>query len=501
MRWRHTGWIDYQASQVPDKTAIADLSTGLRRTYGEIADRVARLAGHLTELGIERGDRVAVLSHNNPNVFELLYACASVGAILVPMNWRLSVHELCAIADDFDPAAVFFDEENRNAVQALLKNRAMPVVRWGGDADAYEVALAASTPRAALTTLDENEPWLIIYTSGTTGLPKGAVHTFRSVRANIENSAFAGHVDSSSVVLSVLPTFHVAGLHLYANAALMHGGSVLMTRGFDAAQTLQLFADDERAITHFCGVPAMFQFMSALPEFDEIQLRPITVSVGGSPVPAAMIRKWSRSGVRMSPVYGATEAGSTLLTMPVNADSAKGVGIPAIHAEASVRTASGEPTEQGEVGELWLRGPMTMLGYWGRPEETEKAITPDGWFRTGDAARCDENGIYHIVDRWKDMYISGGENVYPAEIENVLYQHPDIVLASVIGVDNEKWGEVGHAFVVCAAGRAIDPDELRSWCRERLAPFKVPASFSFRKDLPRNATGKILKSELRSGVA
>ena len=496
-------WLEFQASRVPDKAALRDLSTGQTTTYAELVERTSRLAGHLEAIGIRKGDRVAVLAQNNPRVFEILYACARVGAIMVPMNWRLSPHELKAIMEDFSPKLLVHDGANDALAQELAGGQTLVSrLSWGeGPEGRYEQAVASAPATAWRQDLTEDDDWVIVYTSGTTGLPKGAVHTFRSVRANIENSAYAGDVSSESVGLTVLPTFHVAGLHLYANALLMHGGTALIMQSFDVAETLRLFQDRKTGVTHFCGVPANFQFMATQPGFAEAEFLPVNATVGGSPVPRALVDLWKERGVNVMSIYGVTEAGSSLLAMPPRgSDGKSAVGVPAMHAEASVRDADGSPLPAGSIGELWLRGPMLMRGYWNKPEESAAAIRPDGWLRTGDAASFDAAGIFHIVDRWKDMYISGGENVYPAEVENVIYQHPAVVLVSVIGVPDGKWGEVGKAFVVVNAD-ACTSDELRSWCRQRLAAFKVPASFEFLSDMPRNATGKIMKNELKKLAA
>jgi fatty-acyl-CoA synthase len=227
--------------------------------------------------------------------------------------------------------------------------------------------------------------------------------------------------------------------------------------------------------------------------------RPFLAAVGGSPVPGPLVGFWSSRGIPVMSVFGITEAGSTVITMPpdVVPSAATAVGVPVLHAECDIRDLSGQPLPTGEVGELWVRGPMLASGYWGRPEVTREAITADGWLRTGDAALRDADGLVHIVDRWKDMYISGGENVYPAEIENVLYQHPAVAQAAVVGVPDPRWGEAGVAFVVRADGTSCDEDELKGWCRERLAAYKVPARIRFVTEMPRNATGKILKTALR----
>ncbi|MBH0779827.1 class I adenylate-forming enzyme family protein [Nocardia bovistercoris] len=490
-------WIEYQARRTPGKIALEELATGIRRSYAEFYDRIARLTTWLLDHGIRRGDRVAVLAHNSADNFEILYACAAAGAIMVPLNWRLTPHELAAIIADCTPVLLCHDADNAATARALLTDRPMATLHWGCDPDTYEVAIRDSTPGAPREDFDDDTPWIIIYTSGTTGRPKGAVHTFRSTLANIDNSALTAAIGPDSVVLTVLPTFHVAGLHLYATPALTHGGTVLLMKTFDAAETLRLFTDHRLGVTHFCGVPTMFQFMSALPEFADVDLRPVHVAVGGSPVPPAMITTWRGRGIAMMPVYGATEAGSTLLFMPPRANPGAGVGVPVLHARASIRDADGNEVTAGTTGELWIRGPMTMARYWDKPKQTAAALTLDGWLRTGDAALVDANGIFHIVDRWKDMYISGGENVYPAEVENVLYRHPEIVLAAVIGTPHPHWGEVGAAYIVRTTDSTLTGERIRTWCRERLAAFKIPAHIHFRDDLPRNATGKIMKNQLR----
>lgn len=497
------GWIQYQALRVPDRTALHDKATGRKFTYRELAERVRGLAEYFRSSGLEPGDRVAILSHNSTNVFEILYACAVAHLVAVPLNWRLSEHELRVLIDDCTPGAMLFDDNFAARGRELTAHGNIPVsLTWGGEANTYETAVAGPQPSevadAPVATAGQDVPLVIIYTSGTTGTPKGVVHTIGSVAANVENSAFAGDISSSSVSLTVLPTFHVAGLHLFANAALMHGGTAIVMSTFDAEETLDALSDPTLGITHFCGVPAHFQIMSTLPPFESAHLDGLVTAVGGSPVPSSLLAQWSGKGANMMSVYGITEAGSTVLAMSDGnrTTSATAVGIPTIHAKCSVRGPDGVAVERGEVGELWIEGPMLALEYWGRPESTAETIV-DGWLRTGDAAMVDEGGFVHIVDRWKDMFISGGENVYPAEIENALYQHPDVILASVLGTPHERWGEAGVAFVVLSEHSGATKNDLAQWCRTRLASYKIPHRFEFVGDLPRNATGKILKNELR----
>lgn len=497
------GWIAYHALRTPHRTALIDLATERSFDYRQLEDRVSRLASALRSSGLKAGDRLAILSYNSTNVFEIFHACCAIGVIAVPLNWRLSDRELRGLVNDCSPAGIMSDSSLADRAAMLAEHGSMGFsLVWGTPADDdYESAIAGA-PR--LTDSHESTsatPLVIIYTSGTTGEPKGVVHTIGSVIANMQNSAFAGEISSDSVCLTVLPTFHVAGLHLFPNAAIMHGGTVVVLPVFEPEQTLTALSSTELGVTHFCGVPAIFQFMSKSPAFDTADFADVLCAVGGAPVPDALLRQWSSRGVRMMSVYGITEAGSTVLAMPPRAvpDEATAVGIPAVHAECAIRSSDGHDLPAGDVGELWIRGPMLAAGYWERSADTAAAIV-DGWLKSGDAAKIDDDGFVHIVDRWKDMYISGGENVYPAEIENVLYQHADVVLASVIGVDHERWGESGVAFMVLSEGATCTPDELRQWCRDRLAGYKVPTEFRIVEDLPRNATGKIMKNQLRSGA-
>ena len=494
---RRVDWIEFQSRRVPHKDAIVEIDTGRHVTYAQLHEGVLRRAAHLHHSGVKVGDRVAVLSGSCADVFELLYACARVGAVLVPLNWRLAPTELRGIVDDCEPTLLYHDDDNEAVARTLGEGTDHRTFRWDDPVDGSEdTSSSSSVPQRESAA---GEAWIIVYTSGTTGKPKGAVHTIESVRANIDNSAFACEVNSNSVVLNALPTFHVAGLHLYANPALMFGGTVLLMNKFDAVETLALLADSSRAITHFGGVPAMFQRMAAELSFASSSVSGIRATVGGSPVPPTLIKTWQDKGMAMMPIYGATEAGSSLLFAPAIATAPdSGVGIATLHAETTIRDATGEQVGVDTVGELWVRGPMVMSGYWRKPDETSKAINRDGWFRTGDAASLDSDGNHRIVDRWKDMFISGGENVYPAEIENVLYQHPEVVLASVIGVASARWGEAGVAYVVRGDDATVDSDGLLEWCRDRLASYKVPIEIVFRNDLPRNATGKIVKSQLKS---
>jgi fatty-acyl-CoA synthase len=501
-------WVDYHAERSPDRLAIVDLATARRFSYAQFAFRIRSLAHHLaTTHQVHHGDRVAVLARNSSNVFEILYACARLGAIFVPLNWRLSVTETTAICRDAQPTVLIHESSFGGAAREIAEECSIPgKIAWASgddEPDPYEGLIGNPPPPDwAPSAPDEDDPWSIIYTSGTTGLPKGVIRTHRNERATILGTITAGEVTGSSVSLTVLPTFHVAGLDLFANPTLFLGGTVFVMQSFDPSEALRLLTDPTAPVTHLCGVPANYQFMSQLSEFDEADIRPFRGMVGGSPVPPALLELWAGRGVRLTTVFGITEAGSTVIATSPDRDSVQQqggeVGIPVMHARCRVVDAAGNLLPAKEIGELCVSGPAVTPGYWRRPDLTDEVIDADGWLRTGDAAYLDDDGVVFLVDRWKDMYISGGENVYPAEVENVLYQHPAVAQAAVVGAPDDRWGETGVAFVVPSRGHDAEPEELRAWCRERLGAFKVPSAVHVVAELPRNATGKILKRELRA---
>ncbi|MCG7203686.1 AMP-binding protein [Streptomyces arenae] len=500
-------WIRHHARRVPDRTALVDLDTGRTTSYAALAARVDSLAHSLTVNGVGRGSRVAVLSRNDPRLFEVLYACAAIGAVMVPLNWRLTASELAAIVADAEPTVLLHDAPGSEVAARIAAGTPVPTVLGWTDRkaapDPYEEwATAPLPPGWTAARVEEDAVWAIIYTSGTTGRPKGVQITHRSMLASMLGILVAHGVSGASRALTVLPLFHVAGLNLFANPVLYAGGTVVVARAFDAATTLALLTDTGTPVTHFCGVPANYQFMQQLPDFDSAELRPFTAVVGGSPVPSALLGHWKELGVPLTPVFGITEAGACVTSVPPDHDAAPGViGIPTLYARCRVRTSDGVDAAPGQTGELQVNGPLVTPGYWRAPEATAEAFTADGWLRTGDAAAVTEDGMLVLVDRWKDMYISGGENVYPAEVENVLHEHPEVSQAAVVGTPHARWGESGAAFVVPVKGTEPRPDDLVRWCKEHLAAYKVPASVTVVDDLPRNATGKVLKAPLRERAA
>jgi fatty-acyl-CoA synthase len=492
-------WIGYHARVSPDRTALHDLASGRRFTYRELDGRAARLAGALAgSFGVRAGDRVAMLSRNCAQAFETMYACARLGAIFVPLNVRLSDPELEALASDAGPALLLGEQE----LLARDVAAGLPQLSWEQD---YEPAIAAGPAQGRPALVSPDHPWVIIYTSGTTGRPKGVLVTHAGSDATMLAALMSSGVTRDSVCLTALPVWHVAGLNLYANPVLFAGGTVLIMQAFDPGAALELLTSPGTAdaahgpVTHFTGVPAHYQFMQATPGWADADFPPFVAGVGGSPVPAALVEDWRRRGVTLRCIYGISEAGA-LVTITPPGESAAGpgdAGLPVWHLECRITGPGGQPWAPGEPGELQIAGVSVTPGYWGRPEETAQAVSADGWLSTGDVATMTAAGRVAIIDRIKDMYISGGENVYPTEVEEVLYQHPAVAEAAVIGVPDERWMETGAAWLVLAEGATATADDLRAWVRARLAAFKVPRDIHFADALPRNATGKVLKAQLR----
>jgi fatty-acyl-CoA synthase len=338
----------------------------------------------------------------------------------------------------------------------------------------------------------------IMYTSGTTGNPKGAMITHGMNVWHCVNMGPAAGVGSDSVHLTAIPLFHTGGLNVFSNPVLHAGGTVLIMQAFDAAEVLRVIGDPELGVTHFFAVPAPYQFMEQHPDFANTDLSRLrVVCVGGAPSPLPLMEAWAARGVLMMQGFGMTETMACIFLDSRDAMRKIGsTGKPLMHSDMRVARADGSACVPEEIGELWVTGPNVTPGYWNRPEATASSFEGE-WFKTGDAARMDREGFVYIVDRWKDMYISGGENVYPAEVENVLYQLPQIAEAAVVGVPDERWGEVGVAVLALRPGAQLDRGVVIAHCSSRLAKFKVPRDVAIVDALPRNATGKVLKRELR----
>ena len=494
-------WIAYHANTRADRVAVEDLATGRVLTYGAFNDRVSRLAAGLRDrYGIRPGDRVAVLAHNSSDMCELQFACTRLGAIFAPMNWRLTVPELRFIVTDCEPGVLFYDPEFGEAALELAAACGVKHLCGRDPADSlYERLIAESDGDVMPAPITHDDVATILYTSGTTGHPKGAMITHGMRFWQTINLTGPCRVTADSTCLVVLPQFHVGGLDVFANPLFHFGGKTVVMRAYDPALCLRLFTDHAANITHFIGAPAHFQFMAQLPEFAEARFNPnLLAYVAAAPVPVALLQQWQAQGLDLLQGYGMTETCGVVTIMEpgeamVKAGSA---GKPCLHWATRVVSADGSDVGADEIGELWVKGPSTTPGYWRRPEATEATFT-DGWLRTGDAATIDKDGYYYIVDRWKDMYISGGENVYPAEVEDVLYQISAIAEVAIIGVPDERWGEVGRAIVALKPDAVLSELEIYQHCEANLARYKHPRSIRFVSALPRNATGKVHKPTLR----
>ena len=497
---RYYDWIAHFGRRTPDKIAAIDLASQRRFTYAEFDARIARLALHLRDkLKVARGDRVAVLALNTTDTLEVQFACGRLGAVLVPLNTRLTVPELHFIVGDAAPVIMIHDTDLAETALAVAKLCKIEHVMLLGPGGAYEAAIAAAKPLVQPEHVTLDEISTIMYTSGTTGQPKGAIITHGMTFWNCVNLGGPAYVSPSSVLLTVLPLFHTGGLNCYTNPVLHAGGTVLIMRAFDPGLALKLISDPAQGINCFFGVPAIYQFMAQHPDFDKSDFsRLIIGGVGGAAMPVPLLGVWEARGVALQQGYGMTETSPSVLVLDREdaARKAGSAGKPVLHTEVRIVRPDGTVADIGELGELWVKGPNITPGYWNRPDANTSSFT-DGWLHTGDAARVDADGFYYIVDRWKDMYISGGENVYPAEVENVLHQIAGIAEAAVIGVPDAQWGEVGMAIVAVKPGQSVTEADIHAHCAKNLARFKCPRLIRFVDALPRNATGKIHKPTLR----
>ncbi len=498
---RYYDWIAHFGRRTPEKIAVVDLASQRRVSYADLDKRIARLATHLREkLSVKRGDRVAVLALNTTDTLEVQFACFRIGAVFLPLNNRLTVSELQFIVGDSSPTVMIHDHDLAEVALTVAKLCNVSAALQFGPGGSYEAAIASAKPldTPEVVTLDDIST--IMYTSGTTGLPKGAIITHGMTFWNCVNLGGPAFISPSTVLLTVLPLFHTGGLNCYTNPVLHSGGTVLVMRAFDPGVALQLISDASVGINQFFGVPSIYQFMAQHPAFATADFSRLMIGgVGGAPMPVPLLKVWEQRGVALQQGYGMTETSPAVLTLDKEdaVRKAGSSGKPVLHTEVRIVRPDGSDADVGELGELWVRGPNVTPGYWNRPDANASSFT-DGWLHTGDATRVDAEGFYYIVDRWKDMYISGGENVYPAEVENVLHQIPAIAEAAVIGIPNEQWGEVGMAIVAVRPGHTLAAEEIHAHCAANLARFKCPRLIRFVEALPRNATGKIHKPTLRN---
>lgn len=487
----------------PDKAAFIDAESGQTLSFAAVDDRANRLARALRARKLTPGDRVAVLCLNRPDFFVLLFACLKAELILVPLNWRQPAPELAPILARSGARLLLHDEVFAQTATTLATEAKLTRFRLDGPAGETDTlaALIADQPSGAFGPgrRRAGDPWYLLFTSGTTGLPKAVIQTFGMGWANALNIGQPIDLRSDDVSVNYLPLFHTAGINLHTLPIFLFGGTSHVLRRFDQAAAMRLIGDG--ALTLFFGVPAIYQALALDPGFEALNLSSVRHwGSGGAPLPEPVIRRWAERGAVLCQGMGMTETGPTVFLMDRAAVLAKpaSVGKPQVLAEVRLVGRDGAVIAGPGDGELEIRGPGVTPGYWQDGAATRAAFTEDGWLRSGDVARRDQDGYYAIVDRIKDMFISGGENVYPAEVERALAGHPDILEAAVLGVPDDRWGEVGHAYLIARPGRSVDLAALPGWCRERLAAYKVPKRFVLVDDLPRTAAGKVQKHVLKA---
>jgi len=510
MQIQQQDWAARWALYAPDRLALKEFETGRTYTYGELNRLGNRLAYHLTTvLGLRTGDRIAVLAENCLEYVALFVAAQKTGLILVPLNYRLAGAEIDYLIGNSTPSLLIAEEKFQHLLSDAPASVQTPH-HWK-----VEVLRDFCTPRIELPeddhfevqAVEEDHPIFILYTSGTTGFPKGALYTHKMLFWNSINTAMSLIVNSESRTVNCMPPFHTGGWNVLTLPFLHHGGYTCMMKKFDPAAVLTAL-ESERC-TLFMGVPTMLKMIAELPDFQTTDFSNLYyLIVGGEPMPIPLIEQWHAKNVPIRQGYGMTEVGPNLTSLHQrDAIRKKGsIGRPNFYVEIKIVDEKGASVAPNQPGELLLRGPMVTPGYWQNEAATRAAFGGnmlsgvEAWFHTGDLVRQDEEGYLYVVDRIKNMFISGGENVYPAEVERALVSHPGVAEAAVIGIPDAKWGESGKAFVVCKKELPVSESELLAHCEKHLAKFKIPKLIVFLEALPKNDTGKINRLVLKTSA-
>jgi fatty-acyl-CoA synthase len=492
----------------PDAEALVDATTGRRYTYREFNGRANRVANFLQQtMGFEKGDRLCILAQNSMEYWETFFGCQKCGGIFSPLNWRLVARELAGLIGDLSPSAFFYDSESANIISELKSEVA--VDHWialdsgegmeGSLSYSEVMGKADSSPPQALD-ISYDDPMGIVFTGGTTGLPKGALITYRQVAFNTLSTI--RDILPGDVYINHLPLFHVGGLYVYAIPLFILGGKVVQMKKWDLEVLIALIKKERPDF--FFAVPTQYRMLMNHPDFGTIDFSSVRfLTSGGEALPLDIIKTYRDThGVKFKQGFGMTEVGPGCFALdPWDAERKIGsIGTPNFFIDAKVVDPdTGKECGANEAGELLFKGPSVTAGYWNRPDLNRTLLDDNGWFRTGDMVYFDDDGYFYVVDRVKDMYISGGENVYPREIEKVLELHPKIAQVQVIGVHDSKWGEVGRAVVILKPGQQATADEIISFCSDKLAKFKIPKSVVFTDSFTPyvSGAGKILKRKLR----
>jgi len=471
----------------------------IRRTFSELNERANRFANAMKKMGVGHGDRVAMLALNESEYYDMFFGLGKIGAILVPINYRLAGPEIQFIVADCEPRVMVFGPEYGDIVDSIRND--IPVkdyIALSNDppewAKSYESIINGASAEEPEIASGGDDTLTILYTSGTTGRPKGGELTHSNFFWYSVNFA-ATLMGAGDIMLVALPLFHIGGL-ASVPMCIHRGQCTVLLKSLDPKRFLELI--EEEKVTNFGSVPVLLDFLKLVPDFEKYDWSSVKVIlVYAAPVPVTLIKEYAESGISVRQLYGMTECCTGTVLDAENAlKKAGSCGRPFMHTD--IRIVDNQNNDVGpEVkGEILMRGPGIMKGYWKRPEATADAIV-DGWLHTGDIAKMDEDGFYYIMDRKKDMIISGGENIYPAEIEDSLLNHPKIADAAVIGYPHEKWGEAVKAIIVTNPGETLTEEELLEWCRDKIGRYKIPKKVIITDAIPRTPTGKILKTELR----
>lgn len=493
-------WITRKATRCRDSVAVAYRDE--RITYGELAERIDRLAQALADRGVARGDRVAYLGNNHPAFLETLFATAQLGAIFVPLNTRLASPEIEFALEDSGSKLLVFHEELRALARSGswstgVDHRIVVEGPAHNGVENYETVLEAAVPEPRDETVGLDDSAIILYTSGTTGHPKGAVITHGNIHWNTFNVVVDYGVTQGERVLLISPMFHVAALTNGAVAVLLQGGTVVLHEKFDAGEVLAVI--EREGITMLSGVPTTYQMLQEHPAWASADISSLKrLTCGGSAVPERLMEAFGERGLGFSVGYGMTETspGATALPAERAREKIGSSGIRHFFTDVKIVDDRGCDVPVGTPGEIWVKGPNVIREYWRRPEATAAAFS-DGWFKSGDVGYFDDDGFIFISDRLKDMIVSGGENIYSAEVEGIIMELNEIVAVALVGVPDEKWGEVPHAYVQLQPGAGIEPAAIIDHITGRLAKFKLPKRIVFVDEFPRTASGKIRKAELR----
>jgi len=505
MSYNVIDWISHHATATPHKTAIHELPSGRHFTYAQMHERVAKCAGMLQAHGIKKGDRVGFLTLNSADTLEVIFACWRIGAVCLAINFRLTPPEIGYILDNSEASMVIVDSPF-NPIAEALKGKT-PVKHWintdgmGGDSE-YETALNAADPIYDMVPQTFTDQCLLMYSSGTTGTPKGVIITHGMMYFSAAGGSGPGGNRADNVSLSNMPLFHVGGLNVTATPAMWIGATTVILRMFDPEATLDAINSRELGITSLFMVPAAYNALKAHPKSESTDFSRISSALcGAETVPEPLVHYWLSRDVIIQEGYGMTETAAagcmiSKADIPAKVGSA---GKALMHSTIRIVDETGQTCAPNVSGEIWFKGACITPGYWRRPDANESAFE-DGWFKSGDIGRMDDEGYIYIEDRIKDMYISGGENVYPAEIENILYEMDAIAEVAVIGVPDERFGETGCVVAVVKEGQNLTLDDITNHVCDRLAKFKCPNYLHIIDILPRNGTGKVLKFELRQSV-